>query len=355
MNAIAQDESNPNPWAHRLAWALACATFPLVWLGGLVTTYGAGMAVPDWPTTYGYWWYPLHLWGLIWDILLEHSHRVLAQTVGLLSIGLALVLWFRDRREHMRRLAVLLVAGVVFQGVLGGLRVLWQDLSLAKVHGCTAPLFFTLTAALVTLTSRRWRQGDAPPPTPEPETRPPQAPVPISSQAFRVVSPLLAGLIYVQVGLGVQLRQIIPDDAPGWFTLWVWLHVSTAILIAAAMVWVTVHACKEMGTDSEPMGTKSEKTSFGEVPVPISSGSATIVARRVRWLAMVLAVQLGLGVAVWVTKFGWPRWFTDHVWAVQYIVVAGGRLQVWARSLHTAVGSLSLATAAVLALWSRRT
>jgi len=51
-----------SPWPHRLAWALACAVIAMIWVGGLVTTYHAGMSVPDWPTTYGYWFYPLPRW-----------------------------------------------------------------------------------------------------------------------------------------------------------------------------------------------------------------------------------------------------------------------------------------------------
>src|SRR5262249_36289635 len=68
----------PNPWPHRWAVGLVCATFPLIWIGGLVTTYGAGMAVPDWPNTYGYnlWLYPAATWiNGPWKLFVEHGHR----------------------------------------------------------------------------------------------------------------------------------------------------------------------------------------------------------------------------------------------------------------------------------------
>jgi len=288
--------------------------FPLVWMGGLVTTYGAGMAVPDWPTTYGYWWYPLKLWAVVWDLLLEHSHRVLAQSVGLLSVALVLAIWIQDRRKSVRWLAVLLLAGVIFQGVLGGLRVLQNDLTLAKVHGCTAPLVFTLATLLVTMTSRRWRMdGDPGPPR---RTTPRIGVGGLASAA--------AAVVYVQVVLGVQLRQLTPDDAPGWFTLWVWLHVTTALLVAALAAWLVV------GARQTPAG------------------------RRTLWLALLITVQLALGAATWVTNYGWPKWFTDYLWTLEYTVVAEGRLQVLMTGLHTAVGSLVLASAAVAALWARR-
>ena len=87
---------SPSPWPHRWAVALACATFPLVWVGGLVTTTDAGMAVPDWPNTYGYnlFLYPWQTWlAGPWDIFVEHGHRLLGATVGMMTIGLLAVLW----------------------------------------------------------------------------------------------------------------------------------------------------------------------------------------------------------------------------------------------------------------------
>ena len=80
---IAQPRS---PWPHRLAVLLVCATFPLIWVGGLVTTYDAGMAVPDWPTTYGYnlFLYPWQTWlAGPWDLFIEHGHRLLGSLGGL--------------------------------------------------------------------------------------------------------------------------------------------------------------------------------------------------------------------------------------------------------------------------------
>ena len=72
-------------WSHRWAVALSCATFPLLWVGGLVTTTDSGMAVPDWPNTYGYnlFLYPWETWITgPWALFLEHSHRLIGATVG---------------------------------------------------------------------------------------------------------------------------------------------------------------------------------------------------------------------------------------------------------------------------------
>src|SRR3954469_21475990 len=116
------DQSVRSPWPHRWAVALACATFPLVWVGGLVTTTDAGMAVPDWPTTYGYnlFLYPWQTWLLgPFDLLIEHGHRLLGATVGLLTIAVLACLFAADRRKWLKVFGVALLALVCVQGLIG--------------------------------------------------------------------------------------------------------------------------------------------------------------------------------------------------------------------------------------------
>src|SRR3954470_22965918 len=143
---------------HLMALLTAAATFPLIFIGGLVTSHGAGLAVPDWPNSYGYnmFLFPPSRWvGNIWY---EHVHRLYASGVGLLCVVLCAWAWLADRRtttKAVRRLATALLALVIFQGVLGGLRVVLLNLDLAIVHGCTAQAFFCL-AALTALVSGRW-------------------------------------------------------------------------------------------------------------------------------------------------------------------------------------------------------
>jgi cytochrome c oxidase assembly protein subunit 15 len=79
-----------------------------------------------------------------------------------------------------------------------------------------------------------------------------------------------------------------------------------------------------------------------------------LLVRRGRLLATAVGAQLLLGGATWVVNYGWPAWFTGLVWAVEYTVVAQGRLQVLTTTAHVAVGSLALAMAVNLALWSHR-
>ena len=125
-------------WPHRLAVVLGCATFPLLFIGGLVTSKAAGLAVPDWPTTFGYNMF-LYPWSeMVGNILYEHSHRLVASCVGLLTIALAVALWFGERRTWLRWLGVTALLVVIAQGILGGLRVVLRQDTFAILHACLA-------------------------------------------------------------------------------------------------------------------------------------------------------------------------------------------------------------------------
>ena len=124
-----------SPTAHAVAVVLVGATAVLLCFGALVTTYDAAMAVPDWPGTYGHnmFLFPISEWvGGPWDLFLEHGHRLLGATVGLLSLILAAACFRWEPRGIIRGLAVAAVMLVVLQGVLGGMRVLLDDRTIAK-------------------------------------------------------------------------------------------------------------------------------------------------------------------------------------------------------------------------------
>lgn len=143
-------------WSHRIAVVLACATFPLLFIGGLVTSKGAGLAVPDWPTTFGYSMF-LYPWSeMVGNIFYEHSHRLVASSVGFLTVALALTLWFREQRHWLRWLGMAALGLVIVQGVIGGLRVILLERTLAIIHAAFAQAFFALTVSLVVFTSAAW-------------------------------------------------------------------------------------------------------------------------------------------------------------------------------------------------------
>ncbi len=149
-------QSQYKPALHAIALLTACATFPLIFMGGLVTSHQAGMSVPDWPNSYGYnmFLFPPRLW--IGGILYEHTHRLMATVVGFCAILLTIAAWKWESRRWARWLATSVLFAVIFQGVLGGLRVVLVKLDLAIVHACFAQAFFCLAALEAVVTSRWW-------------------------------------------------------------------------------------------------------------------------------------------------------------------------------------------------------
>ncbi len=148
-----------NRTVHTLALITAAATFPLIFMGGLVTSHGAGMSVPDWPNSWGYnmFTFPPSKW--VGGILFEHTHRLAGAGVGLLTIALMVAAWATDKRRWVRWTSVGVFLAVCAQGAIGGLRVVLSIRDLAIVHGCAAQVFFCFIAAFCVMTSRFWTEG----------------------------------------------------------------------------------------------------------------------------------------------------------------------------------------------------
>jgi cytochrome c oxidase assembly protein subunit 15 len=155
---------NHHPALFWFAVLNAAATFLLIGLGGLVTSHEAGMSVPDWPTSYGYNMFalPFHFW--VGGAFFEHTHRLLASVVGLLTTLLAVWLWLKDARKWMHWLGVAAFLLVVAQGILGGLRVDLRMASLGIFHGAIAQTFLVLVCFLAVFTSRWWQESAPVPP-----------------------------------------------------------------------------------------------------------------------------------------------------------------------------------------------
>ena len=151
--------STDNIWLHRFAILTAVITLFLICVGGLVTSHGVGMSVPDWPTTYGYnmFFFPISKW--VGGIFYEHSHRLVASAVGFLTVILAVWLWLKEERRWMRWLGVVALLGVVLQGVLGGLRVTELKDELGIFHATLAQLFFVLVTSIALFSSRWWQKA----------------------------------------------------------------------------------------------------------------------------------------------------------------------------------------------------
>jgi heme a synthase len=307
------------PWPHRLAVLLCCATFPLVWIGGMVTTYKAGMAVPDWPNTYGYnlFLYPLKTWIFgPWNLFIEHGHRLFAAAVGMLTIALCIVLWKTAQPRWLRILGFFALAGVIAQGILGGMRVLLNEQTLAMIHGCTGPAFFAFTAALAAVSSRRWRAMAAR------STNGGTA----GLLLMTIATPILA---YLQIILGAQVRHIAPDAAPQTFQMFVFFHIAIGLALSVQIIAAAVAFLRSQ------LATK-------------------INAQLALALCGLVIVQLALGCGTWIVKFGWPAILFSGDNSVAFTVEAQSWWQAQITTAHVAVGSLIFALATVQAVFGVR-
>ena len=179
-------------WAHWLAVMTAASTVLLIFIGGLVTNTGSALAVPDWPTTFGYNMF-LYPWSkMVGGIFYEHSHRLIGSAVGLLTVALAASLWVTERRIWVRRLGLVAVLAVTIQGIFGGLRVVLLQHPLAIFHACLAQAFFALLVGLAVVTSRFWEHA---------------ALLPRLADAVRLRAIALTtlGLVYLQIIFGALL------------------------------------------------------------------------------------------------------------------------------------------------------
>src|ERR1051325_649905 len=142
---------------HRFAVLVAGATFFLIIAGANVTSHDAGLAVPDWPLSFGKF-FPKMVGNVFW----EHGHRMVATAVGLLTIALAVYLQLRDPRSWVKRLGWIALGAVIAQGLLGGLTVkLNLPLVVSAAHATLAQLFFLITVSLAVFTSPRWNAASA--------------------------------------------------------------------------------------------------------------------------------------------------------------------------------------------------
>ena len=197
-------EPNPRPPSgyrrvpHWFALFAAIFTWPLLFVGGLVTTYKVGMAVPDWPTTFGMNMFLYDMTQASWAVFGEHTHRLYGAAVGFFTLLLMLDFWLFDRRGWIKRLGVLALVAVIAQGVLGGVRVRWNSTLYAAFHGCFGQAFFGFMVALCVLTGRGWFM---------------KARSVVDARKYRSLTASGLGLIYAQVLVGALLRHYGSSNA----------------------------------------------------------------------------------------------------------------------------------------------
>ena len=185
---------------------VAASTALLILAGGFVTSTGSGLSVPDWPNTYGWFMFAFPLDSMVGGIFYEHSHRLIASTVGLLIIVLAAWLWRVEPRPWVRRLGFIVLAAVITQGILGGITVLWflpDPISIA--HASLAQIVFCLTVTIALVTAPGWKRGYVRNGIPTPD-----------DGVLRGLTRVTTAVVFVQIVIGATMRHTgaglaIPD------------------------------------------------------------------------------------------------------------------------------------------------
>jgi cytochrome c oxidase assembly protein subunit 15 len=295
---------------HLYALAVAASTAVLIFAGGLVTSTGSGLSVPDWPNSYGWFMFTFPLENMVGGIFYEHSHRLIASTVGFLMLVMAVVLWRVETRTWVRRLGYIALAAVITQGVLGGITVLWylpDPISIA--HASLAQIVFCLTTTIALATAPGWRRsyttsGGVPDDT-----------------TLRRVAVATTALVYLQIVVGATMRHtdagLAIPDFPWAFGRLVPPHWSPLIAI---------HFAHRVGALAVTM------------MVLATAGHVLYHHRRRRALARPAVVLMGL-VVLQITLGALTVLSRKH-----YII----------NSLHVVTGGLVLVTSLVLTLRAHR-
>jgi cytochrome c oxidase assembly protein subunit 15 len=289
----------------------------LVLAGSLVTSTESGLSVPDWPTTYGWnmFSFPPSKW--VGGIFYEHGHRLIASSVGFLTIILASWLAVAEQRRWMKWLGAAALGAVIAQGVLGGLTVLFfLPPAVSTAHAGLAEIFFCLTVSIALFTSPRWIAGYARGGESSDDARA------LDNAALRRAATITTALVYTQILIGATMRHTgaglaIPDFPLMFGHLWPthWdpkiavhfahrvgaLVVAAAVATTAVRVWSRPHAAF----------TRPAALLVALVAVQITLGALTVLSRRNIWInsfhvvcgALVLTTSLVLTLRAWRTRF----------------------------------------------------
>ena len=276
---------------HRLAVILACWTFLLIIAGALVTSNDAGLSVPDWPTSFGSWY---KIPKLVGGVKFEHTHRMIAQGAGLLTILLAVWTWRTEKRRWMRVLGFGALGMVIVQGILRRLTVkLFLPPPVSSAHAALAQTFFCLAVAFALFTGQKWVEEQ------------PQVEYDQRRPSLFTLTLLSIFVLYVQLILGAMFRH----HGLSW-----WPHVVHAVVVSFVLAWTAIRA------------------------LTIYSQIEAVRRPAILMLSLVIA-QLCLGFTAFLTRVSWGR---DAVQPELPMVVA--------TVSHVAVGALLLASTVILSI-----
>lgn len=325
----------PSPWLHRYAVALACATLGLVFAGGLVTSKGAGLSVPDWPLSYGT--LMPEGWFRAENVRAEHSHRMIAGTIGICTLILAIWIWRVEPRRWVRFTALGALLAVIVQALLGGLTVLHLlPAPISVSHALLGQTFFCLTVSLAVFTSPAWRRS-------------PPALQPGPGLHLPSLCGLFVAVVFIQLFLGAVMRHTESGLAIYDFPL------AYGRLIPATDE-ISLH---NLNVDREYHSVNGERVGLE----PVSAGQIWIhYAHRV-WAVMVLAVGAWCGLRIFRRHNNYAGLFFPalFIWILLAMQIMLGALTVLSyknphiTTAHVATGAAILGLGVIMTLQSART
>lgn len=320
-----ESRSHVNLRLHRYAVFVSAMTLFLIVAGGMVTSTGSGLAVPDWPTTFGknMFFFPFSKW--VGGIFYEHGHRLVASTVGFLTVVLAIWLWFGESRQWLKGLGGIALLAVIAQGILGGLTVRFRlPTEISVSHACLAQTFFCIIISIAVFTSPGWKRRS--------RTRV------IGSGAVHKMCIVMMAAVFTQLLLGALMRhtesglavpdfplaygKVLPDLSPGAVDNYNDERAFTYFLPAVTRQQIVYHLLHRFGA------------AFVTLVVLITTvmifkrhGDLLPLRRPAILVLFLLLLQIALG--------AWTVW--------------SGKVP-WIATVHVAVGAAMLATCCVITL-----
>ncbi len=298
----------PANWLYYFSCITAFSTLLLIFAGGIVTSAEAGLAVPDWPNSYGYNMFLFPLAKMTGGIYYEHSHRLLGSLIGLTTIELAFMIFAMSDKKWLKNLGVVAVILVVIQGIMGGLRVtgyftmsqaaeeMAPNLYLAMAHGISGQVFFGLLVSIAAFTSTAWNTMEAVPHN--------------KARSEQVMAKILLGMLVVQLVFGSLLRH-------DYGMTILMIHFSWAVLIMAKAALAAARAC------------------WGKVHPPL-------LKRLGRSLGIIVLLQFILGIAALVGVVSSQQ------------AAEPTMLDIVFSTIHQTTGALLLGNVILLTIWNSR-
>jgi cytochrome c oxidase assembly protein subunit 15 len=301
---------------HKFSRYVAASTVLLILAGSFVTSTDSGLSVPDWPTSYGWnmFTFPPSKW--VGGILYEHSHRLIASTVGFLTIILALWIWLADPRRWLRWFGVGALMSVVAQGILGGITVLFfLPAAVSTAHAGLAEIFFCMTVAIALFTSPGWIAGYADIGADDPTLR--RA---ATTATLFIYSQILIGATMRHTGAGLAIPDfpwmfghLVPDHWNSAIALH-FAHRVGALVVAGTVIGTSIYVW--MRHQDRPELARPATLIIFLVVIQVTLGALTVISRRDVLInslhvvvgALVLTTSLVLTLRSWRSQFADGRW-----------------------------------------------